>query len=62
MQTTPWIEEAGQAYLAHFEKIGSADQLTRMAASNGLAVARAWLVEARQAILSLEACYSQPSA
>ena len=61
VDTTPWVIAAGLAYVAHHQQLASPDPLTRMAAGNGLAVAREWLSEARDSVLALEACYALPS-
>lgn len=61
VETTPWVIAAGLAYVAHHQRLASPDPLTRMAAGNGLAVAREWLSEARDSVLALEACYALPS-
>jgi hypothetical protein len=61
IESTPWVVAAGMAYVAHHGRLSAPDPLTRMAAGNGLAVAREWLSQARESVLALEACYALPS-
>lgn len=61
IESTPWIIAACGVVAAHHSRLSSPDPLTRMAAGNGLAVAREWLLEARESVVALEACYALPS-
>ena len=61
IESTPWLIAAGQDCAFHSQRLASPDPLTRMAAGNGLAVAREWLSQARNSVRALEACFALPS-
>lgn len=59
---TPWIVAAGELVAKHHAATSSPDQLTAVAAGCSLAVAKADLQAAKDAVSLLKVCLALPSA